>query len=187
MLLAGNPVLQAARDYWRALPKPVNIPDIRLLEAAAIPRIILPHLLIAEITGGNFDLGRLRLCGHEIARWFRELPEGMDARAFAAQTAPAYTRHLRDLLAELLQRRQPLYCQSVYTLPGPVAGAGADAAGNVVTAERIVLPLADGATAVECAIIVETLTARDDSAGPLRLLPPPPGIAVSHGPIEPAA
>ncbi|WP_300295654.1 hypothetical protein [Ferrovibrio sp.] len=180
MLLAANPVLQAARDYWRALPKPVNIPDIRLIDAATLPRVILPHIIIAEITHANFDLGRLRLCGHEIARWFREMPEGMDAQAFASLTEPAYARHMRALLAELIQRRKPVYCKSVYTL-APLEPGGPD---NVVTAERLALPLADGATAVECLIIVETLTASDSRAGPLRLLPPEPGVTVTHGPFE---
>ena len=73
MLLAANPVLEAAQTFWRALPKPVNIPDIRLLDAATIPRIILPHIIIAEVNRGSFDLGRFRLCGHEIVRWFREM------------------------------------------------------------------------------------------------------------------
>ncbi len=183
MLLAANPVLEAAQIFWRALPKPVNIPDIRLLDAAKIPRIILPHIIIAEVSRGSFDLGCFRLCGHEIARWFRELPEGMDAQSFAGLTDPAYVRHMRDLLAEVIQRRQPIYCKSIYTLP-PLEPGEPD---NVITAERLVLPMADGATAVECTIIVQTLTASDSRAGPLRLLPPEPGMTVSHGPFEMAA
>lgn len=201
MLLAGNPVLQAARDYWSGLPKPVNIPDIRLIDPLAIPRAILPHVIIAELARGNFDLGRLRLCGHEITRWFRDMPEGMDAAEFAALTAPAYTRHMRDMVAELIQRRRPLYCQSVYTLPAPggdapamtmpaaAGGGGAVAAAEVaaetvVTAERVVLPLADGGVAVECLIVVETLSVRGDDGGPFPLLPPAAGVAVRHGPFE---
>lgn len=180
MLLAANPVLQAARDYWRALPHPVNIPDFRLIDAATIPRIILPHMIIAEVNRGNFDLGRFRLCGHEISRWFRTLPEGLDARAFAGLADPVYTNYMRDLLAEVVQRRKPVYCKSVYTLP-PLEPGQPD---NVITAERLVLPLADGATAVECIIIVETLTASDNRAGPIRLLPPEPGVTVKHGPFE---
>lgn len=183
MLTAANPVLEAARIYWRDLPHPVNIPDFLLIEATEIPRLILPHMIIAEITRANFDLGRLRLCGHEIARWFRESPEGMDTRSFAALTDPAYTNHMRNLLAELIQRRKPIYCQSVYTLPGLEGGD----APLVVTAERLVLPLADGGTAVECAIIVQTLSASDNRAGPIRMLPPEPGIPVKHGPFEPVA
>src|SRR3546814_9098240 len=87
-----------------------------------------PHVMIAEITRGNFDLGQLRLCGHEIARWFRDMPEGMSARDFAALTDAAYMRYMRDLLAELIQRRRPLYCQSVYTLPPEPGAATAPAA-----------------------------------------------------------
>lgn len=213
MQLAGKPVLQAARDYWRDLPKPVNIPDFRLIDPLAIPRIILPHVLIAEIARSNFDLGQLRLCGHEIARWFRDMPEGMSTQDFAALTDAAYIRHMRDLLAELIQRRRPLYCQSVYTLPpdfgaapapapaaaaksadaGSAARAGAlavaeppAAAATVVTAERVVLPLADGGVAVECVIMVEILSVTGPlaGAGPLPLLPPTAGVAVSHGPFE---
>ncbi|MFN4276879.1 MAG: hypothetical protein ACK4FJ_11315 [Ferrovibrio sp.] len=183
MLLAANPVLEAAQMFWRALPKPVNIPDIRLLDAATIPRIILPHIIIAEVNRGSFDLGRFRLCGHEIARWFREMPEGMDAATFAGLADPGYVTYMRDLLAEVIQWRKPVYCKSVYTLP-PLEPGETD---NVITAERLVLPLADGATAVECTIIVETLTARDSRAGPLRLLPPEPGVTVKHGPFEMAA
>lgn len=198
MLLAGNPVLQAARDYWCGLPKPVNIPDFRLINPIEIPRVILPHVVIVEVTNGNFDFGRIRLCGHEIARWFREMPEGLDAADYAAMTSPAYIRHLRDLQAELIQRRRPLYCQSIYTLPGEAApDVPPDAADGgtvvvertttetIVTAERLVLPLADGATAVECVILVETLSASGAMDGPLPLLPPAPGVTVTHGPIEP--
>ncbi len=180
MILEANPILKLARDYWRGLAMPVNIPDIRLLDVATIPRVLLPHLIIAETTRGNFDLGRLRLVGSEIARWFREMPEGMDAKAFGALTDPAYMRHMRDLMAELIQRRKPIYCRSVYTLP-PLTP---DDAENIVTAERLVLPLADGATAVECVIVIETLHASDNRAGPIRMLPPEPGIKVQHDPFE---
>jgi hypothetical protein len=180
MILEGNPVLKLAHDFWRALPTPVNIPDIRLLDPATIPRALLPHLIIAETTNANFDLSRLRLVGSEIARWFREMPEGMDAKAFGALTDPAYIRHLRDLMAELIQRRKPVYCRSIFTLPGLTP----DDAPNIVTAERLALPLADGATAVECVIVVETLHASDFRAGPLRILPPEPGVAVQHSEFE---
>lgn len=180
MSLEANPVLKAARDFWRTLPMPVNIPDIRLLDVTTIPRIILPHLLIAETTRANFDLGRLKLCGAEIARWFREMPEGMDVKAFGALTDPTYMHHMRDLMAELIQRRKPLYCRSVYTLPGLTDGDPE----NTVTAERLVMPLADGATAVECIIVVETLQASDSRAGPIRMLPPEPGTRVHHDPFE---
>lgn len=180
MLLDANPVLKTAQDFWRSLPQPVNIPDIRLLDVTTIPPAILPHLIIAETTRANFDLSRLRLCGNEIARWFRELPEGMDAKAFGALTDPAYMRHMRDLMAELIQRRKPIYCRSLYTLPG-LTDAGAE---NIVTAERVVLPFAEGATAVECVIVVETLQATDSRAGPIRMLPPEPGIKVQHEPFE---
>ncbi|MEK9969809.1 MAG: hypothetical protein VW600_11780 [Ferrovibrio sp.] len=180
MILAGNPVLKLARDFWRGLPMPVNIPDIRLLDPATIPRALLPHLIIAETTHANFDLSRLRLVGSEIARWFRELPEGMDAKAFGALTDPAYMRHMRDLMAELIQRRRPVYCRSIYTLPGLTT----DDAPNTVTAERLVLPLADGATAVECVIVAQTLQASDFRAGPLRILPPQPGTEVHHDDFE---
>lgn len=183
MTLAANPVLQTALDFWRRLPQPVNIPDIRLLDTTTIPRLLLPHLLIAETTNADFDLSRLRLCGSEIARWFRELPDGMDARAYGALTDSAYMRHMRALMAELVERRKPIYCRSVYTLPGLTGGD----AENIITAERLVLPLADGATAVECVIIVETLQASDSRAGPIRMLPPEPGIAVRHGPFEVAS
>src|SRR3546814_5034503 len=42
---------------------------------------------------------------------------------------------MRDLLAELIQRRRPLYCQSVYTLPPEPGAAPAPAAvtGTAVT------------------------------------------------------
>jgi hypothetical protein len=180
MILAGNPVLTTARDFWRGLPMPFNIPDIRLLDPASIPPLILPHLIIAETTMANFDLSRLRLVGSEIARWFREMPEGMDARAYGALTDRAYMQHMRDLLAELIQRRKPVYCRSVYTLPGLTA----DDAPNIVTAERLALPMGDGAPTVGCVMIVETLHASDFRAGPLRILPPEPGIAVVHDDFE---
>lgn len=179
MILEGNPVLKAARDFWRGLPHPVNIPDIRLLDVATIPREILPHLIIAETTHANFDLSRFRLVGSEIARWFRALPEGMDAKAYGALTDPAYIRHMRDMLAELIQRRRPLYCRSIYTLP-----AAGDSAATIVTAERLVLPMADGGTAVGCVIIVETLHAAGGREGPLQLLPPAPEVTVRHDPVE---
>src|SRR3546814_14970642 len=115
---------------------------------------------------------------------------------------------MRDLLAELIQRRRPLYCQSVYTLPpepgaapAPAAVTGTAvtrgaargsmvavaeppaAAGTVVTAERVVLPLADGGVSVECVIMVETLSVTGllAEATPLPLLPPAAGVAVSPG------
>jgi len=185
MILQGNPVLAAARDYWRALPQPCGMPDIRQLDPAGIPRLILPHLIIAETTMGNFDLSRLRLAGSEIVRWFRELPEGMDAKAFSALTDRAYMQHLRDLMAELVQRRRPVYCRSIYTLPGLTAGDPA----NIVAAERLVMPMADGDSAsghsrVGCVMVAETLQASDSRAGPLRILPPEPGIEVRHDPFE---
>ncbi|MBS4049169.1 MAG: hypothetical protein KG075_22690 [Alphaproteobacteria bacterium] len=182
MILEGNPVLKAARDFWRDLPKPVNIPDIRLLDVTTIPREILPHLIIAETTHANFDLSRFRLVGSEIARWFRTMPEGMDVKAYGALTDPAYLRHMRDMLAELIQRRRPIYCRSIYTLP-----AEGDLPATIVTAERLALPMADGETVVGCVIIVETLHATGGREGPLQLLPPERGIEVRHDPVEAVA
>ncbi len=153
MTLDANPVLRAAYDFWCSLPRPLGLPDIRQLDAAAIPRNVLPHLIVAETTGADFNLGRLRLAGAEI---------------------------MRDLLAELLQHRRPVFCRSFYTLPGLTAGDPP----NTVTAERLVLPLADGSHALGCVMVAETLSASDFRAGPLRILPPEPGIEVRHGPFE---
>lgn len=185
MTLDDNPVLRAAHDFWCGLPQPLGLPDIRQIDAAAIPRIVLPHLIVAETAGVDFNLGRLRLAGSEITRWFRELPEGMDAAQYGRLTDAAYIRHMRDLLAELLRHRRPVYCCSTYTLPGLTGGDPP----NTVTAERLVLPLshgsgADWSHALACLMVVETLTASDFRAGPLRLLPPEPGIEVRHGPFE---
>ena len=181
MTLDDNPVLRAAHDFWRGLPAPpAGIPDIRQLDAAAIPRDVLPHLIVAEITNADFALSRLRLAGAEITRWFRELPEGMDAAAYGSLTTPAYMQHMRDLLAELVRHRRPVYCRSTYRLPGLTTGDPP----NTVTAERLALPLADGASAVGCVMLVETLAASDFRAGPLRILPPEPGLDVRHGPFR---
>jgi hypothetical protein len=179
MLLSANPVLEAAHVYWRSLPRAVNIPDIRLIDPATLPREILPHILIAAVSRGNFDLGQLRLCGHEIARWFRDEPEGMAAAALARQNRP-YADYMRQLVTELVRHRQPIYSQSVYTLPGLTDPAES----MLVTAERLALPMADGGTAVECIVMVETLSATDDRAGPLRILPPDPTIPMRNGPFE---
>lgn len=179
MSLTDNPVLRAAHDFWCGLPQPLGLPDIRQLNASAIPRNVLPHLIVAETTGVDFNLGRMRLAGSEITRWFRELPEGMDAAQYGRLTDAAYIRHMRDLLAELLHHRRPVYCCSTYLLPGLT---GADPP-NTITAERLVLPLADGSHALACLMVAETLTASDFRAGPLRLLPPEPGIEVHHGPF----
>jgi hypothetical protein len=180
MILEANPILKAASDFWRDLPKPVNIPDICLLDVATIPREILPHLVIVESTHANFDLSRCRLVGSEISRWFRAMPEGMDTKAYGELTDPAYIRYMRDVVAELIQRRRPIYCRSVYTLPADDSMAPS----AIITAERIALPMADGATAVECIILVETLHASGDVEGPLQILPPRPGITVRHDAIE---
>lgn len=191
-----NPVLRAALDFWRSLPsQPAGIPDIRRLDPAAIPQLLLPHLIVAETTGADFNLSRLRLAGAEITRWFRILPEGLDAAAYGSLTTPAYLQHMRDLLAELVRQRRPVYCRSLYILPGLTTGDPP----NTVTAERLALPMAhsdrsggdrsggdrsgDG-DAVGCVMVAETLTASDFRAGPLRLLPPEPGIEVRHGPFE---
>lgn len=190
MTLDDNPVIKAAHDFWCGLRQTIGLPDIRHLDAAAIPRHVLPHLIVAEITQGDFDLSHLRLAGSEITRWFRELPEGMDAAAYGSLTDPAYMQHMRDLLAELMRHRRPVYCQSLYTLDGLTTG---DAA-NIVTAERLALPMAHGSethdsgadqgNAVGCVMLVEILTASDFRAGPLRILPPEPGIVVRHGPFK---
>jgi hypothetical protein len=189
MTLDANPVLRAAYDFWRGLPQPAGLPDIRRLEATAIPRNVLPHLIVAEITGADFNLSRLRLAGSEITRWFRELPEGLDAAAYARLTDPAYLLHLRDLLAELVRHRRPVYCRSTYTLDGLTTGDPP----NIVTCDRLALPMADGSgadggspaggDAVACMMLAATLTASDFRAGPLRILPPEPGIVVRHDPF----
>lgn len=177
MTLDANPILRAAYDFWRGLPQPFGLPDIRRLEAATIPRNVLPHLIVAEITGADFNLSRLRLAGSEITRWFRILPEGLDAAAYGSLTTPAYLQHMRDLLAELVRQRRPVFCRSTYTLDGLTTGDPP----NTVTAERLALPMADGGDDVGCMMLAATLTASDFRAGPLRILPPEPGLAVRHG------
>ncbi|MBS4049174.1 MAG: hypothetical protein KG075_22715 [Alphaproteobacteria bacterium] len=184
MTLDANPVLKSAHDFWCGLRQTIGLPDIRQLDAAAIPRNVLPHLIVAEITQGDFNLSRLRLAGAEITRWFRELPEDLDAVAYARLTDPAYLQHMRDLLAELVQQRRPVYCRSTYTLDGLTTGDPP----NIVTCDRLALPMAHGSgahggEAIGCVIMVATLTASDFRAGPLRILPPEPGIEVRHGPF----
>jgi hypothetical protein len=180
MTLDDNPVLRAAHDFWCSLRQTSGIPDIRQLDPTAIPRNLLPHLIVAEITQGDFDLSRLRLAGSEISRWFRELPDGMDAAAYGRLTDPAYMQHMRELLAELMQHRRPVWCRSIYTLPGLTTGDPP----NIVTCNRLALPMADGGDEIGCVMLAATLTASDFRAGPLRILPPEPGIAVRHGPFE---
>lgn len=195
MTLDANPVLRAAHDFWRGLRQTIGLPDIRQLDAAAIPRNVLPHLIVAEIAQGDFNLSRLRLAGAEITRWFRELPEDLDAVAYARLTDPAYLQHMRDLLAELVQHRRPVYCRSTYILDGLTTGDPP----NIVTCDRLALPMAHGSgahgsgahdggahggEAIGCVIMVATLTASDFRAGPLRILPPEPGIEVRHGPFQ---
>ncbi len=178
MTLDANPVLRAALDFWRSLPaQPSGLPEFRRLDPAAIPRELLPHLLVAEITGADFNLSRLRLAGAEITRWFRELPEGLDAADYGRLTDPAYLQHLRDLLADLVRQRRPVFCRSTYTLDGLTTGDPA----NIVTCDRLALPMADGSEAIGCVMLAATLTASDFRAGPLRILPPEPGLAVRHG------
>jgi hypothetical protein len=180
MTLDTNPILRTAHDFWRGLPQPAGLPDIRRLEAATIPRNVLPHLIVAEIIGADFNLSRLRLAGSEVTRWFRELPEGLDAVGYGRLTDPAYLQHLRDLLSELIQHRRPIFCRSTYTLPGLTTGDPP----NVVTCDRLALPMADGGDDVGCVMLAATLTASDFRAGPLRILPPEPGTEVRHGPFS---
>lgn len=180
MTLDDNPVLKAAHDFWRGLPQPAGIPDIRQLDPTAIPRNLLPHLIVAQITQGDFDLSRLRLAGSEITRWFRELPEGMDAAAYGSLTNQAYMQHMRDLLAELIRHRRPVYCRSTYTLEGLTTGDPP----NIVTCHRLALPMGDGSDDVGCVMLAATMTASDFRAGPLRMLPPEPETGVRHDPFE---
>jgi hypothetical protein len=190
MTLDDNPVLKTAHDFWCSLPRPLGLPDIRHLDAAAIPRNLLPHLIVAETTGADFNLSRLRLAGAEITRWFRELPEGLDAADYGRLTDPAYLQHLRDLLAELARHRRPVFCRSLYILPGLTTGDPP----NTVTAERLALPMAHGSGAhsdpsggegiMGCVMVAKTLTASDFRAGPLRILPPEPGVDIRYGPLE---
>lgn len=44
--------------------------------------------------------------------------------------------------------------------------------------------MADGATAVGCVMIVETLHVTGGREGPLRLLPPERGVTVRHDELE---
>lgn len=190
MTLDDTPVLKAAHDCWCSLRQTGGIPDIRQLDVTAIPRTVLPHLIVAEITQGDFDLSRLRLAGAEITRWFRDLPEGMDAAAYGSLTTPAYMQHMRDLLTELIRHCRPVYCRSIYTLPGLTTGDPP----NIVTCDRLALPMAHGSGAdgsspeggdtVGCVMLAATLTASDFRAGPLRILPPEPGTDVRHGPFK---
>lgn len=132
MTLDDNLVLKTAHDFWCSLRQTIGLPDIRQLDVTAIPRSVLPHLIVAEITRGDFDLSRLRLAGSEVSRWFRELPDGMDAAAYGSLTDPAYMQHMRDLLAELIRHRRPVWCRSTYTLDGLTTGDPP----NTVTAEQ---------------------------------------------------
>ncbi|QDO96641.1 hypothetical protein FNB15_04825 [Ferrovibrio terrae] len=180
MTLDDNPVLRAAHDFWCSLRQTSGIPDIRQLDAATIPRTVLPHLIVAQTTQGDFDLSRLRLAGAEITRWFRELPEGMDAAAYGSLTNQAYMQHMRDLLAELIRHRRPVYCRSTYKLPGLTTGDPP----NIITCNRLALPMADRGDDVGCVMLAATLTASDFRAGPLRMLPPEPDTDVRHDPFE---
>lgn len=185
MILDSNTILRTAHDFWRGLPQSGGIADFRQLDAAAIPRAVLPHLIIAETTKGDFDLSRLRFAGSEITRWFRELPEGMDAAAYGSLTNQAYMQHMRELLAELIRHRRPVYCRSTYTLQGLTTGDPP----NIVICSRLALPMAhgsgaDGGDDVGCVMLAATMTASDFRAGPLRMLPPEPETDVRHDAFE---
>lgn len=175
MALHDNAVLEGSLAYWRSLPIRSGIPDIRDVNPHTLPRLILPHLVIVQLHDGAFQTAQARYVGYEVARWHREQPEGMDIAQFAQLADTSYVQFLRQLAEMLVRLRQPLYCESLFTLPKD----------HTVTTERLVLPFTDGCETVECAMMIQTFSASHEDIAPLRFLPPEAGIGVAHGMVLP--
>jgi len=125
-LVAADPILSKLLHYWRAKGAADRLPRRRDIDPAEIPDV-LPHLLLIDAGDGGY---RCRLCGTALAESYgRELTGKTFAEAFTPEGAARATAHC-DLIRAL---RKPVVVHNEY----------ANARGNKLVANRLLLPLAD--------------------------------------------
>ncbi len=131
-LIDADRILSRLLRYWASKAAAARIPKRNDIDPTEIPEI-LPHLMIVDpAEEGGF---RCRLCGTAVAESYgRELRGKTFDEAFTAAGAARAAAH----------------CRLVFTLRRPVVvhNTYANARGNPLVANRLLLPLADDGVTV---------------------------------------
>ena len=146
-----EPVLLELYTYWEAARGAKDVPDRRDIDPIAMPRFILPHLVLTEIHDG--PRLKLRLVGTEIVRQHRRDNTGRFCDEFL--DGP-YLEYLNSLYIELQRTRLPLFSESVFRHVD-----------THLLASRLILPLTLGGTDVCMALMGQTFKSSGGSPVPI--------------------
>ncbi len=103
-------VLTACYRYWNSLPGTDGVPDRRDLDPVAMPKSILPHLVLVEFVDDNTD-GIVRLAGDAFNAAFGSNVTG---KRLTDVTKTDYREYIVGHIDMLVRYRLPLYSESTF-------------------------------------------------------------------------
>jgi hypothetical protein len=148
-LFSRDPVLVAAYRYWDGKRAGRPMPDRRDVDPLDMPKFILPHLALIEIT--DDDRLKLRLVGTEIVRHHKRDNTGRCADEYLEGK---YLAYVNALYAELRTKAAPMFAASRFRHPD-----------NHVDTSRLLLPLTRGGTAVRIVLLAQIFQYGRDRRG----------------------
>jgi hypothetical protein len=127
---ADEPILSALAAYWSGLRRGRPMPERTDVSPLAIPKRVLPFLIIAEFIDDSPSV-RFRLVGTEMVEHF-----GFDftGKTTAEITTGTYRAYLEGVFALVRQSGEPVYSESVFRWDR----------GGTLDTRRLMLPLAEG-------------------------------------------
>jgi hypothetical protein len=108
--LRDDPVLLALAQYWAERRNGREFPDREDIDPLAMPRSILPHLSLAEISDGG-RRARYRLVGTEIVS---RLGQDFTGREVADVMSGDYHLFITSMFRAVHEYRAPLYSESQF-------------------------------------------------------------------------
>lgn len=126
---SDDPILSDLASYWLARRGERSMPDRRDIDPLHMPRQVLPHLALLELTADSRF--RFRLVGTEVVSRLGFNPVG---RLVSDVFRDAYRNYMEGALEMTAREQAPVYCESNF-LWDP---------GGVMHTRRLLLPLRHG-------------------------------------------
>jgi hypothetical protein len=108
--LRADPILLALAQYWAAQRQGRDFPDRAEIDPLGMPRSILPHLCLAEISDGGRQ-ARYRLVGTEIVN---RLGLDFTGRHASEVMTGDYHTFITSMFRAVCEYRAPIYSESQF-------------------------------------------------------------------------
>lgn len=144
--LRDDPILLAVAQYWAERCNGREFPDRADVDPLTMPRRILPHLGLVELSDGG-RRGRYRLVGTEIVD---RLGQDFTGRYVSEVMSSDYNLFMTSMFRAVFEYRAPLYSESQFRCEHALSRT-----------RRLLLPLSRGSQRVDQILIGQTWPSSD--------------------------